>query len=132
MFKALIPVKFEICVWSARERESKDVEERKRLGSYLKIDFRSLSSLSMGTGDLLTGLSKEMKKQFVDVGYDTLHNYHRGCSVKLTVSTCTVQWSPSTGSLLEAASSFQNVNNSPLPLFLFLRPSDVFDLSSEQ
>ena len=130
MFKALIPVKFEICVWS--ESEEEEQRERKRLGSYLKIDFRSLSSLSMGTGDLLTGLSKEMKKQFVDVGYDTLHNYHRGCSVKLTVSTCTVQWSPSTGSLLEAASSFQNVNNSPLPLFLFLRPSDVFDLSSEQ
>ena len=27
----------------------------------------SLSSLSMETGDVLTGLSKEMKKQFVDV-----------------------------------------------------------------
>ena len=52
-------------VWS--ESEEEEQRERKRLGSYLKIDFRSLSSLSMETGDLLTGLSKEMKKQFVDV-----------------------------------------------------------------
>ena len=67
MFKALIPVKFEICVWS--ERESGEVEERKRLGSYLSklTSALSFSSLSMETGALLTGLSKEMKKQFVDV-----------------------------------------------------------------
>ena len=46
MFQALIPVKFEICVWSDSGEEV-EVEERKRLGSYLslslKIDFRSLS-----------------------------------------------------------------------------------------
>ena len=52
---------------SGQRVRTEDVEERKSLGSYLKIDFRSLSSLSMETGDLLTGLSKEMKKQFVDV-----------------------------------------------------------------
>ena len=57
MFKALIPVKFEICVWSERERA--EVELRKRFGSphhltssplYLKIDFRSLS-LNLINGD---------------------------------------------------------------------------------
>ena len=51
MFKALIPVKFEICVWSERVgREVEVLEERKRLGSYLS-KLTSALSLKFINGD---------------------------------------------------------------------------------
>ena len=84
MFKALIPVKFEICVWSDRVGET---ETWILSQNWLPL---SVNAVSMETEMSWQVYQRRWRSSLLMFVYDTLHNYPRGCQLELTVSTCSL------------------------------------------